>query len=112
MAFDSYKGSIKLGAGLTPAADGYPLMQACDIQVKEDGTTLEEYIAKAEENGGGSDGGGGGTTFTTDETLTLSEDGVLSVNTTDTPEADNTLPITAGAVYTQLGNIEILLGTI
>lgn len=49
--------------------------------------------------------------FTTDETLTL-ENGVLSVNTTDSPEGDSTLPITAGAVYTQLGNIEILLGTI
>ena len=103
MAFESYKGSIKLGAGLTPASEGYPLVQACDVQVKEDGTNLEEYI----KNGGT----GGGTTFTTDETLTLSG-GVLSVNTTDTPSADNTLPITAGAVYTQLGNIEILLETI
>ena len=27
-------------------------------------------------------------------------------------EADNTLPITAAAVYAELGNIEVLLGTI
>lgn len=50
--------------------------------------------------------------FETDETLTLSEDGVLSVNTATDVEADNTLPITAAAVYTTVGNIEILLSTI
>jgi hypothetical protein len=44
MGFNSYKGSIKLGAGLTPAADGYPLMQSCDIQVDENGKTLAEFI--------------------------------------------------------------------
>lgn len=48
----------------------------------------------------------------TDDTLTLSEDGILSVNTADKPEADNTLPITAAAVHTTVGNIEVLLGTI
>ena len=46
MGFENYKGSIKLGAGLTPAADGYPLMQSCDIQVDEQGTTLAEWIAR------------------------------------------------------------------
>ena len=54
---------------------------------------------------------GGGTSFTTDETLRF-ENGVLGVNTTDEAEADNTLPITSAGVHTQLGNIEILLGTI
>lgn len=56
-------------------------------------------------------GGGGGTSFTTDETLTL-ENGVLSVNTADSVEQDNTLPITSAAVHTTVGNIEILLSTI
>ena len=53
----------------------------------------------------------GDVSIETDETLTL-KDGVLSVNTANDAEADNTLPITSAGVYTQLGNIEILLGTI
>ncbi len=48
----------------------------------------------------------------TDGTLTLSKDNVLSVNTAKDAEKDNTLPITAAAVYSTVGNIEILLGTI
>lgn len=57
-------------------------------------------------------GGGGGTaSFETDETLTF-KDGVLSVNTADVVEEDNTLPVTSAAVATQVGNIEILLKTI
>lgn len=47
-----------------------------------------------------------------DDTLAFSEGGVLSVNTADEPEADNTRPITAAAVHTTVGNIEVLLGTI
>lgn len=45
MAFENYKGSIKLGAGLTPAAEGFPLMQTSDIQAAEDGTRLDECLA-------------------------------------------------------------------
>ena len=52
-----------------------------------------------------------GYTFTTDETL-IWKDGVLSVNRATEVEKDNTLPITAAAVHTTVGNIEILLGTI
>lgn len=52
-----------------------------------------------------------GVDFETDETLTL-ENGVLSVNTAHEPEPDNTLPITAAAVHTTVGNIEVLLKTI
>lgn len=48
----------------------------------------------------------------TDETLKLSEQGVLGVNTAKEVEKDNTLPITAAAVHTTVGNIEVLLGTI
>ena len=55
----------------------------------------------------------GGTNFNIDEhTLKVNEDGKLSVNTADTVEKDNTLPITAAAVHTQLGNIETILNTI
>lgn len=52
-----------------------------------------------------------GVSFTTDNTLIL-ENGVLRVNTTNEVAADNTLPITSAAVYTQVGNIEVLLNTI
>lgn len=47
-----------------------------------------------------------------DDTLRFDEHGVLGVNTTNEAEADNTLPITSAGVHTQIGNIEILLGTI
>lgn len=49
--------------------------------------------------------------FITDETLKL-DNGVLSVNTVNDVEQDNTLPITSSAVYTEVGNINILLATI
>ena len=52
-----------------------------------------------------------GVQFETDETLTL-KDGVLSVNTTDQMEQDNTLPMTSAGVYATVGNIEVLLKTI
>lgn len=55
---------------------------------------------------------GGGINFTTDETLTLDENNVLKVNTTNSAEEDNTLPITSAGVYTQVGNINALLQTI
>ena len=52
-----------------------------------------------------------GVNFETDHTLTL-KDGILSVNTTDQMEQDNTLPITSAGVYATVGNIEVLLKTI
>lgn len=54
----------------------------------------------------------GGVNFTTDATLVMSDDGVLSVNTTNNMEQDNTLPITSAGVFTTVGNIEALLKTI
>jgi hypothetical protein len=53
----------------------------------------------------------GGMNFQTDDTLKL-ENGILSVNTTDEMERDNTLPITSAGVYATVGNIEALLKTI
>lgn len=53
----------------------------------------------------------GGTSFTTDETLRL-ENGVLGVNTANSVADNNSLPITAAAVYTTVGNIEVFLRTI
>ena len=73
-----------------------------------------EAAARRAENaagGGGSGEGGGGVYFETDETLTL-KDGILSVNTADVVEEDNTLPVTSAAVYETVGNINALLATI
>lgn len=50
--------------------------------------------------------------FTTDETLTLSEENVLSVNRAFSVEQDNSLPITSAAVHATVGNINALLATI
>ena len=52
-----------------------------------------------------------GVQFETDSTLKL-ENGILSVNTTNQVEQDNTLPITSAGVFTTVGNIEALLKTI
>lgn len=64
---------------------------------------------------GGSGGGTGGnvdvSNLQTDETLKI-ENGILSVNTTNRSEQDNTLPITSAGVFEAVGNIEALLKTI
>ena len=70
-----------------------------------------QKVDDAFSSGGGSGEGGGGVYFETDETLKL-EDGILSVNTVDVVEEDNTLPITSAAVYAEVGNINALLATI
>lgn len=43
------------------------------------------------------------------ENLKIDENGVLSVDTVTEVMQDNTKPITSGAVYTEVGNIEALL---
>lgn len=44
--------------------------------------------------------------------LSITEEGVLSVDKTANFSADNTKPVTAAAVYTEIGNINALLQTI
>ena len=46
------------------------------------------------------------------ENLRISADGALSVDTAAAVEQDNTRPVTAAAVYTEVGNINALLETI
>ena len=53
-----------------------------------------------------------GTAFEPDNHTILLKDGILSVNTTDQMEQDNTLPITSAGVFATVGNIEALLKTI
>ena len=53
-----------------------------------------------------------GGSFSLGHALMWDSQGRLAVQVADEAEADNTLPITAAAVHTELGNIEILLQTI
>lgn len=46
------------------------------------------------------------------ENMKIDGNGVLSVDTANAAEKDNTRPITSAAVHTEIGNIEILLSTI
>lgn len=50
--------------------------------------------------------------FSLGHALMWDKQGRLAVKVADEAEADNTLPITAAAVYAELGNIEVLLSTI
>ena len=56
-------------------------------------------------------GGGGAGGYAIGDGLKV-ENGKLSVDTATTAEQDNTKPITSGAVYTAVGNINALLATI
>lgn len=46
------------------------------------------------------------------ENLSITEEGVLSVNVANAAEEDNTRPITSAAVFAEVGNINVLLSTI
>ena len=56
-------------------------------------------------------GTGGGFSYEIGAGLKV-EDGVLSVDTANAVEEDNTKPVTSAAVYTELGNVEALLANI
>ena len=97
--------SILCGSGdPVPPHDGAyaQIMELLNKLGGDMGAAVEEYLKKHPVEG---------MKFETDETLTL-EDGILSVNTADKVEQDNTLPITSAAVHVTVGNIETLLGTI
>lgn len=89
-----------------PGKDGYTPVKGVDYFTPEE---IEDVAERAAEIAAGNSIKAD---LKTDETLHFDENGVLGVNTTDEAEADNTLPITSAGVHTQLGNIEILLGTI
>lgn len=79
-------------------------------QIEKNGVS-EEQIAAAVENYLDEHPLDTGVDFETDSTLIL-KDGILSVNTTNDMEQDNTLPITSAGVFATVGNIEALLKTI
>lgn len=72
-----------------------------DVQIG--GVIIEEYpdipIATTERLGG----------IIVGDHLTVTENGRLSVTVSEDVEDDNTHPITAAAVYTEIGNINALL---
>ena len=64
---------------------------------------------------GGSGGGGSGEEHyikSTSADFTVNNEGKLTLNKATSVEQDNTKPITAAAVYTEVGNINALLETI
>ena len=88
-----------------PGKDGYTPIKGTDYFTESDKQEIAKKAAELVE------APGGGVDFETDNTLTLSN-GILSVNTTNDIEKDNTLPITSAGVYATVGNIEALLKTI
>lgn len=104
-AYISAKKSILCGSGVpaAPPDDVYAqIMEELNKLNSDIGDAVAEYLK---------DNPIKGTEFETDETLTL-KNGILSVNTADIVEQDNTLPITSAAVHTTVGNIEALLSAI
>lgn len=98
--------SILCGFGLPadPDPDVYDQIMSKLNMISDDiGAAVKEYLKENPIEGG--------VDFETDATLTL-ENGVLSVNTADVVEADNTLPVTSAAVNVTVGNINALLETI
>lgn len=91
------------GAPADPDPDVYAQIMELLNTINDDiGGAVKDYLEKNPIEG---------TSFETDKTLTL-QDGILSVNTADVVEQDNTLPVTSAAVYTEVGNINALLETI
>lgn len=82
-----------------PGAEGYWMLW--DV---EQGKYVESQLSLP---------GGGGGSYRIGDGLKLDpESGTLSVDMAAAVEQDNTKPVTSGAVYTQLGNVEALLKTI
>ena len=59
----------------------------------------------------GTPGSGSGFPYVIGDGLKVDGD-VLSVDTAEIPEENNTKPITSAAVYSEIGNINVLLATI
>ena len=76
-------------------------------QVLDAANRAEEAAKRAESSGGGS-----GFSYDIGHGLKVTEGTILEVDTVNNFEGDNTLPITAAAVQTTVGNIEELLKTI
>lgn len=92
------------GSPAAPPDDVYAQLMEKLNKISDDiGAAVEDYLEDHPIEGG--------VDFETDETLTLAN-GILSVNTADSVEQDNTLPVTSAAVFAEVGNINALLETI
>lgn len=90
-------------------APGYTPVKGVDYFTEADKQEIAEAAAEIVEESGGGSGGG----YTIGAGLKLdTATNTLSVDTTDSVEADNTKPITSAAVASTVGNIEVILGTI
>ena len=94
-----------------PTPDAYQKVLA-EIGNLEDLTTADKSSLVAAINEVHETGGGGGTNYRIGHGLKVTGGNTLEVDTAEEAEQDNTLPITSAAVYTTVGNIEILLETI
>lgn len=94
-------GSLQISVG-TEGPPGKTPVKGVDYFTEDDISEIVEEVKKSFS---------GDITIETDETLKL-ENGILSVNTTNEIEEDNTLPITSAGVFATVGNIEALLNTI
>lgn len=89
------------------------------IDLSEDTVTPNNLLSgiTAHDNSGDAivgkvEAGGGGVIVVDNRTIKVNENGKIYVNTANDAEKDNTLPITAAAVYTEIGNIDVLLQSI
>ena len=94
-----------------PTPDAYQKVLA-EIGNLEDLTTADKSSLVAAINEVHETGGGSGMNYRIGHGLKVTGDNTLEVDTAEEAEQDNTLPITSAAVYTTVGNIEILLETI
>ena len=125
--FSSYTDAVKYAAGNTDDPDSRGLCGTSyvgQIIVVFENDIITCYVIDANRGlqsiGSGSVSSGSVGPATTSslgtiivgDNLAITEEGVLSVLTANEAEEDNTRPITAAAVQTELGNISVLLETI
>lgn len=96
-------GAVQAAVGIS--AQTHQAVVKIHVTTNVDGLASREYVDKKVQEAAG------GVAFEVDDSLSL-KDGILSVNTTNAMEQDNTLPITSAGVYATVGNIEALLKTI
>lgn len=110
----TYMENVKICSGTVGKSTSRIMIEVSELAQKYAITYANNssgVLVKYVDADGSSGSGSGGVDFVTDATLTLSN-GVLSVNTADVVEADNTLPVTSAAVNETVGNINVLLETI
>ena len=89
------------------------ILSLVESKVPQDGETGQVLTKGADGNYWSTPSGSSGGGYVIGHGLKLDPDtNTLSVNVTNSVQADNTLPITSAAVQATVGNIEVLLGTI